>query len=228
MGTCRGRKRFLAQAVKYYQRQTYHDRELVIVDDDPEESFSPPAGVRYIKIKEPMSIGLKMNIAIEAAEGPIIQRFDDDDWVHPTFVEQMVGLMSKWDLKTTVGSVGSFVVLSVRSWKLAFSGNGWFLGGCMCFAKELWRKAPFRDLTVHEDSQFLKDHAAVARPKLTDPELYIVVRHGHGHLWQRFLDMPVDDIFEKHRPVHSRSLVEIMPPEDVAFYESIRKEASCP
>jgi len=135
MGTCRGRKRFLAQAIEYWRRQTYPDKELVIVDDDPED-FTPPADVKYIKIPKVTSIGLKLNAGIAAASGELIQKFDDDDWYHPTFMAHMAANVVRHG-QHSIGSVNTFLALLVRPWKLKFSGYGWFLGNGFCFSKKL-------------------------------------------------------------------------------------------
>src|SRR5262245_38881356 len=78
------RARFTAQAIRYFARQDYARRELIVVDDGsdaamPEERSGGPA-IRYVRLDSRKTVGEKRNIACEAAQGEIILHWDDDDW----------------------------------------------------------------------------------------------------------------------------------------------------
>lgn len=85
MATTPRRRPFLSQALKYFVRQTYSPKELIVVSD-PGEPFSDAvsaAEVRYIQTNGPLTLGSKLNLGIDAARGAIIQKLDDDDYYHP-------------------------------------------------------------------------------------------------------------------------------------------------
>src|SRR5262249_31710443 len=77
------RKDFALQSVRYFERQDYPDRELVIVDDGADDLTAEVAAnprIRYLRVPPGMSIGEKRNRGCEQAGGAIITQWDDDDW----------------------------------------------------------------------------------------------------------------------------------------------------
>ncbi len=111
------RERFARQAVRYFQRQTYPSRELVIVDDgdtdddgtvddddrsgdhamsglphwaDLEREGCEPAPVQYLRVPAGTSIGAKRNAAVQAARGELLLCWDDDDWYGPERIERQI------------------------------------------------------------------------------------------------------------------------------------------
>jgi glycosyltransferase involved in cell wall biosynthesis len=84
------REQFFRRSLLSYRRQTYSNRELIIVDDG-DQDMSPllrnvtDTEIRYIKIeKKPGNLlGKLRNLTLEAATGEFITQWDDDDWYHP-------------------------------------------------------------------------------------------------------------------------------------------------
>src|SRR5262249_14316305 len=79
----RDRPAWMQQAVAYFLRQDYPERELLIVDDgstDHANDVPHDPRVRYVHLGRRLSIGAKRNRACELAKGAIIAHWDDDDW----------------------------------------------------------------------------------------------------------------------------------------------------
>src|SRR5687768_2937864 len=79
----RDRRHFVGQAVKYFERQTYPHKELVVVDDGADsvaDFVGQGPAIKYLRFERPQSIGAKRNLAIGAARGTIVMHWDDDDW----------------------------------------------------------------------------------------------------------------------------------------------------
>src|SRR4051794_5507608 len=77
------RRRFAAQAIRYFRRQNYARTELIVVDDgiDSIRDLVPAqSNIRYLRLDSRKSVGEKRNIACEQAAGEIILHWDDDDW----------------------------------------------------------------------------------------------------------------------------------------------------
>jgi glycosyltransferase involved in cell wall biosynthesis len=75
-------------AVQCYRRQTYPNRELVVVCDRPDnevkrwiEHINDPT-IRYIETGKAV-LGALRNISVAAAEGELVCQWDDDDLYHP-------------------------------------------------------------------------------------------------------------------------------------------------
>ena len=97
----RGRVGFLQRAVDCYRRQTYSNRELVIVyhgndtatqayiqslDDADIRGVEAPVGPQYM-------IGALRNIAVEASQGSYVATWDDDDWHAPQRLEACMSVI---------------------------------------------------------------------------------------------------------------------------------------
>lgn len=94
------RPRLCRRAVLCYNRQTYSNRELVVVDDG-EQDLSPAFGIvpedelTYIQLPSERNhvLGRLRNVALNAASGTFLTQWDDDDWYHPKRIERQVQVM---------------------------------------------------------------------------------------------------------------------------------------
>src|SRR4051794_8567955 len=87
----RDRRRFVAQAIAYFQRQDYEPRELLVLDDgeDAVQDLMPAdSRIRYVRLGEPWPLGRKRNHACELSRGELICHWDDDDWMAPDRVSR--------------------------------------------------------------------------------------------------------------------------------------------
>jgi glycosyltransferase involved in cell wall biosynthesis len=219
------RRQFLKQAINYFQRQTYENKELIIIDDgEPSAAALVPCDkrIKYVRLDSRLNLGSKLNIGIENCAGEIIQKLDDDDYYHPEFLNTTAGALVGQDpLKTVVG-FDCFLVLLAATGELKFSGHGWCAGGTLCFYRQLWEKIPFRDLPHKVDYYFLEDHAP-QQIKVENPELFIYVRHGAGHLWTNMGMLNVTKYFQR-QPGYSKPLAACLSPEDLIFYDGLREQ----
>ncbi len=221
------RRAFLRQAIKYFQRQTWEPRELILVDDGERSSADlVPADdrIRYLRLPSPTNLGRKLNLGVEQAGGSIIQKLDDDDYYRPDFLAATVAALLPHAPASAIVGLDCFLVLLAGTGELKFSGRGYCAGASLCFSRRLWQRVPFRDVARSVDHYFLQDHE-VRRVKVTDPELLIVVRHHRGHLWRKLGKLGVEDYFRR-RASYPRSLAECVPAEDLNFYRRLRRISS--
>jgi glycosyltransferase involved in cell wall biosynthesis len=234
MATMQPRRDFLNQALKYFLRQTYSPKELILVDDpgEPACDLIPPVPeVRYLQTKTQLTLGGKLNFGIQEARGAIIQKLDDDDYYHPEFLSATVGALLAGNQPDYIVALTSHLVLIAATGELKLRNRKLFAGATFCFFKELWRKHPFRDVNLAEDRFFLEEHGR-ALIEIDNPELYCYVRHAKGNTWRNFRDSqqtphgPVTDpgdVTEYHRkelPLYTKNLNEYIPEEDLWFYEN--------
>jgi glycosyltransferase involved in cell wall biosynthesis len=218
-----GRRPLFEVALRCYQRQDFASKELIVIDDgeDPVQDLLPPASaITYLRLRRKTLLGEKLNLGIAAASGKIIQKLDDDDYYRPAFLSTMVAAIGTRDPLRSVAAQDCFYVLVTRSGHLTDSGHGWCAGHTLCFHKQLWLKAPFRSAPRAVDYLFLQDHAP-ERITICNPTLSFVVRHELGHTWTQLGRQDVTAYFERRDPLH-QPLRHWMPPEDAAFYASLR------
>ena len=77
----------LPRAVAWFQRQSYPDRELIVVndaDDGTKEYLAALRDKRIVYIRpEQACLGELRNVAVTHARGTYLAQWDDDDWYHP-------------------------------------------------------------------------------------------------------------------------------------------------
>jgi len=217
----RDRHDFMPQALRCFLRQSYPNRELVVVDDGetPVEALCRgQSGVRYLRLTQPTNTGTKLNIGIEEALGDVIQKLDDDDFYHRDFVRLSEARLPRRPAPRTMVAWCCFLVLLRGEPRVRHSGHGWTAGGTLCFQRALWRRTPFRDVPRRVDAWFLFDH----KPRLLRvcaPEHYILVRHGEN-TWRQMEGGGVDEFFQKCA-VHQKRVRELVESGDLHFYRRL-------
>ena len=217
----RNRPRFVAQAIRCFDRQTYRNSELIVVDDGEIPVHDLCAGhprISYIRLDSPTPTGTKLNAAIASASGDVLQKLDDDDYYGPEFLGTAVTALAALPEHAIV-TWDCFLILMAGEHAARFSGHGWHAGGTLCFRREVWRDAPFRNLWAGSDSQFLYDHAGAA-VGLCEPEHYLLVRHGRN-TWTEVGEYQTDAYF-RGLPLHTRPLDRLVDPQSLEFYLSLR------
>ena len=91
MMVTRNRARLAARAVRCFARQTWADKELLILDDGEEDyaailaPYRDQIAIRYERLAaDPeRKLGGLRNLALDRAGGDVIAQWDDDEWYHP-------------------------------------------------------------------------------------------------------------------------------------------------
>ncbi len=223
MPTTDARRAFVPQAIRYFLRQDYLHKELLIVDDGvaPVADLVPDdPRLVYLPVGRQVSLGAKRNLAITAARGGTIAHWDDDDWYRSDYLTRIVGaLCATGDPRALAGMSEYLVYLSPRR-ELKVCRTRGVAGATFCYHRGLWYEKHFRDVATAEDFFFLKD----AKPRIVgvgQPELFMIVRHG-GNTWQRENGTDVDRRLGRLR-AYSKSLERAVGAEDARFYLSPRQ-----
>ncbi len=87
------RAEFMPWLLWGFDRQTYRERELVIVDSSEQPFKCDRPDVRVVRAPVGTNVPAKRNLALDAARGSIVAWFDDDDWQHPERLERLVALL---------------------------------------------------------------------------------------------------------------------------------------
>jgi hypothetical protein len=84
------RPAFIPWLLWNYDRQSWPERELLIIDSSKEPLVLERKDVRVLHTHHQTGVAHKRNLALEHARGEIITWFDDDDWQHPEKLERLV------------------------------------------------------------------------------------------------------------------------------------------
>ena len=141
-----GRAAFMPWLLWSFDRQSYPNKELVVVDSSPQPLISRGSDVRVITAPTGSSVASKRNVALAAARGAIVAWFDDDDWQHPQRLEN-----------TAAAVVAGAAVASVgRAWFVDLLGDGAYgynasdgvIFNAAAFSADLARKVRFDERLI--------------------------------------------------------------------------------
>jgi glycosyltransferase involved in cell wall biosynthesis len=227
------RRKFLPHAIRFWSHQTHQDRELIILDDDPESSedlIPKDERIRYVRVPYMTPLAAKMNKGISMARGPYIQKMDDDDYYPPKFLGMMVETILPSG-EPFLSAAGCSLCLIAYTGKLKFTGYEFFLGATLFFPKSIWEKIPFNETVIPEcDYRFMWDQTLVGVKRISvvsDPEFFMFTRHGERHTWVEDHNVSVEQFFS-YRNDHTRSLEQYLASdqESLKFYQNLIKEKS--
>ncbi len=218
------RREFVSQAIKYFLRQDYPEKQLIILDDGTDEIMDlvPDLGnIEYIRLEYKLSVGEKRNKGVEASQGDIILFWDDDDWYSPDRITYQVGSLVDENVDATVLQNGLVFDLqrnqfwickpSLRDKMFSYG----VIGGTIAFKKSIFdHQVRFPNTNLAEDAEFLSLLYSAGHKVLKMPAIdkFIYVRH-HKNTW----------IFSKWQTINHKNwqLADtpfFIPIEDLHFY----------
>ena len=213
------RRTFVPQAVTYFLRQDYPNKELVVVDDGPEPvNDLLPADPRivYHRLETRTVLGAKRNLACQLARGPIIVHWDDDDWASPARVRVQVDALAAAGADLCgVGSLLYYDPASRAAWRFTWPAGfrAWAAGPSLCFAKDLWARSPFPEVAIGEDTRFSFSPAVRTVADVRSADCIVGIIHRSNTA-----PKPVTGAHWSPRPVGE---VERLLGEDLRFYQSM-------
>ena len=175
------RRRFVPQAIEYFLRQDYPEKELIILDDgnDSVADLIPvDPRIRYLRQEQKSTTGAKRNAACEEARGEIIVHWDDDDWMSPRRLSYQVrSLLEQQADICGLNQIKFYNAESSQAWEYIYQGSGraWVYGATLCYTKSFWRQNPFPAIAIGEDTKFVWNSASAKVVALEDQD-WIVCR----------------------------------------------------
>ena len=178
------RRAYVAQAIRYFQRQDYPNLELLVVDDGADAvADCVPADdprVRYVRLPRKLNVGAKRNFACEQARGRIIVHWDDDDWYPDWRVSVQVRALDaeRIDLCGT-SRLFYFEPATDRAWLYSYAraDKPWVGGNTLAYRKSFWERGRFPCVQVGEDTRFVMGAAPARVFDLKDPRLCVGTVH---------------------------------------------------
>jgi glycosyltransferase involved in cell wall biosynthesis len=156
----RNRQEFIAGALACYRAQTYHPKELIVVDnsDTPIKELILDHADCYDYVgPDPKTVGWMRNRCCENAAGELIAHWDSDDWSHPNRLSEQYKLL----IAQQAGLVGyqsmPFIDEERKEAWLYVGERRFALGTSFLYTRHFWRSHKFGDhLTVAEDGDLLQ------------------------------------------------------------------------
>jgi glycosyltransferase involved in cell wall biosynthesis len=180
------RRPYVAQAIRYFQRQDYPNLELLIVDDGADaiaDCVPDDPRIRYVRLAHRMNVGAKRNFACAQARGEFIVHWDDDDW-YPAW---RVGAQARALIEGGADLCGTsrlyyYEAATRRAWSYAYGGGRapWVAGNTLAYRKSFWERRRFPEIQVGEDSRFVWGAGNARVHDLDDPTLCVALVHAEN------------------------------------------------
>lgn len=217
------RRRFVPRAIDYFLRQTYSNKELVVVDDGDDiisDLIPDHPQVRYVRLEGKRTLGEKRNQSVERCQGNYIMHWDDDDWMANYRIQyQMDAMLSANADICGVQNMYFYDIHSGTGWLYQYTDKHrmWLAGGSLLYKRDIWRKAPFPNIQVASDTRFIFKQNMQNALVLSDYDFYVAMIHPRntskkslrGAYWSRW----------------EGDMQELMGA-DYAFYESLTSQPS--
>ena len=216
----RNRHASAARAVARFEAQDYDRRELLIVDTSrrPLEVGSRHR-VRVLRPARRLSVGAARNLAVDFARGDVIAHWDDDDWAAPGRISAQVAALRRSG-RAVCGLRAPLYYRPQRGDAFRYeplAGDPAYLAGAtLLYSRQAWRQTPFPDLSIGEDTEFVRAQPAGSLLPLADSGWYLGIIHGGNTAPKLLTDA-------RFRPVPSQEATERLG-EDRAYYLSLRRE----
>jgi predicted O-methyltransferase YrrM len=220
------RRALISQAIRYFLRQDYPYRELIILDDGSDsvaDLIPEDERIRYLYLPHKLSMGAKHNMACEMAHGEIIVHWDDDDWVSPRRVSYQVRELqeqsNKIAMETLCGlsRVMFYDPRQQRAWEYRYpGGKPWVLGSTFCYYKSFWERHRFPHMNEGADTSFVWNLQNVNIRAHPDHTFHVGTVHAHNTSPKR------TETVGWH-PLSSQEVRRLMNDEDWSFYENFMR-----
>lgn len=159
----KNRREFVPKAIEYFLRQTYPNKELVIVNDgEPVHDLIDTDAVEHALIhyaaqsyEHFSSLGAKRNNCVQRARGDLIAHWDDDDWYGPTRLADQVSAIQKYGVSVTGVNSPIFYDLRTGHAYRFFVSDECMYGATLMYTRDFWTRRPFADVQVGETESFL-------------------------------------------------------------------------
>jgi glycosyltransferase involved in cell wall biosynthesis len=178
------RSAFIPNAIRYFLRQDYPNKELLIVDDGTEDiaELIPNSNeIRYIRYSKHQTLGQKRNYCVEQCKGDLIMHWDDDDWMASHRISYQVRILLKQ--KADVCGLQKMFFCqpeSQKCWLYEYPDNAkpWLAGGSLLYTRQFWADNPFPDIQIASDTTFILSRNSMSFAVLEDHSFYVASVHG--------------------------------------------------
>lgn len=177
-----GRPDFVHESIAMFLAQDYPNKELIILNDCPEQKFECELpGIRVINAERRYAnLGEKRDAAIELAQGELIAVWDDDDvylpWRLSLSLNEMRRLGTEFYRPKTFWAYWGNEPLHVNE-----TVPGWVNHAFVMFTKTLWREVGgYPPRTLNEDSDFFDrihrhlNESFIAHPIAREDRLFVL------------------------------------------------------
>lgn len=180
------RREFIPNAIRYFLRQDYENKELIIIDDgeDAVKDLVPESdNIRYFRLEHKISLGAKLNLGCEYAKGDIIAHWDDDDWYASHRLSyQMEAIKNEQIAICGINNLLYYDLFHKKTYNYIYPANQrpWLSGSSLCYKKQFWKRHRFEEIDVGMDGLFVWKASRENIHNLADSTFAVHMIHGNN------------------------------------------------
>lgn len=194
---CTNKEGYMNNIFSNYQNQILQEKELIVIlnsDSHDVNEWRKKAEnyehVRVYQVPEETTLGSCLNFGIDKANFKFVAKWDDDDYYGPAYLYEALKTFDN----TNADILGKRTIFmyfpATRELRLRFPGREFkfvkrVLGGTIIAKKTVMQDVPFLNISLSEDSNFLKDARAKGyRVRSTSKNNYVYFRwDSNKHTW---------------------------------------------
>lgn len=182
MPTCAGRENFARRQIKEFEKQTYPDKELIIVNQGHEWLTTGNwPGITEVRVKPELLNGALHNIGDSLAQGKYIIRWDDDDIIAYSRIEKMIIAVKESD--AVAATYANYINYSLLDGTIREQHAG-FCPGLLMYRNDGFRYK--ENMIRGSDGLFcMKNYYGQIAVIDNLPHEYIRILHGTNQIWDR-------------------------------------------
>lgn len=220
------RREFIPNAIRYFLRQDYDNKELIIIDDGTDNiaDLVPDAPmIRYYRLDQKITLGAKLNLAAGYANGDIIAHWDDDDWYAVRRLKYQVSALQQ--AQTDVCGINHLLYYDLQkqnAYQYIYPANQrvWLLGSSLCYTRETWNRHRFAEIDVGMDGLFVWSMPSDRVTVLPDPTFSVHMIHNSnvspkktdGTWWHHFPVEEIEKVMGPDWPMYSTNGIVVPQP----------------
>jgi hypothetical protein len=178
------RRPFVEHAIRYFLRQQYDNKELIVIDDGSDciaDLIPDMEQIRYYRLEKKLTLGAKLNLACGYAKGDIIAHWDDDDWYAERRLAYQVEVLLQGGVDVCgINRLLYYDLRNRRAYRYVYPSNQrtWLLGSSLCYGREMWDRNHFADINVGMDGLFVRGTAPERVGVLPDETISVHMIHN--------------------------------------------------
>nr|WP_084407026.1 glycosyltransferase [Pedobacter panaciterrae] len=215
------RRCFIPHAIKYFQRQEYQNKELIIIDDGSDciqDLIPKTSNIKYIRLDHQITLGAKLNLACYYALGSIIVNWDDDDWYADYRINYQVKELKESNSDICgINNLLYYDLFKKEAFQYKYPSNQrkWLLGSSLCYQRSYWEKNHYKDINEGVDGLFVWAAPPEKVTALTDSTMSVHMIHDQnislkktsGDWWYPYPVLDIQQIMNfdlKYYPKHNQ------------------------
>ena len=180
------RQQLIPLVIHQFNHQDYPNNkmELIILDDSDHECFyeTNQINIKYIYLKEKLTIGKKRNMLNDMALGEYIVWFDDDDFYTRSRINKSIAALSYPEVK--IIGVKNMVIYDSENSKLSvdikIKQPNYTQNNIMAYHKEYLQSHKYNDNDVYEEERYFTNGFKEKCYQFCGNELCIQIAHSHN------------------------------------------------